>query len=70
MVNDPCAQTARLATIRSIAIERGLSRALRHFPEAVEAAGERALRPLAACPSGPLTEPAAVFSPAPGVPAR
>ena len=32
----------------------------------VEAAAERAMRPLPLCPAGPLTEPAAVFFPVPG----
>ena len=49
-----------------LASQAGLDRALKLFPESVQAAAERGLKPLGAHPGGydPLTPPAAVFDPA------
>lgn len=66
MVNDPSAPAASVSAIHALAAARGLAPALACCAQAVEAAAERAMRPLPPCPAGPLTEPAAVFSPVPG----
>ena len=42
--------------------QRGLARTLEKFPELVRSARERGSRPLAAVPTGTLTEPADVFA--------
>lgn len=64
MVNDAKRDAAVDDLVRAIAVQRGLARALEQFPETVHGAGEKGVRPLAAVPSGPLTEPAAAFDPA------
>ena len=52
-------------TIRVLAEQHGLKRALEKFPDGVKSAAERGLRPLGAMPSGnsPITHPAHVFNP-------
>ena len=52
-------------TVRLIAEQQGLSRALKLYPDAVKAAAERGLRPLGAAPPGnsPIASPAQVFDP-------
>jgi len=52
-------------TVRLIAEQQGLSRALKLYPDAVKAAAERGLRPLGAAPPGnsPIASPAPVFDP-------
>ena len=52
--------------VRQMAVERGLKRALELFPDAVQAAAERGLKPLGALPAGtpPLIAPAVTFNPA------
>ena len=52
-------------TIRLLAEQRGLTRALELFPDMIKAAAERGLQPLGAFPPGtpPLIEPAPVFDP-------
>jgi hypothetical protein len=52
-------------TIRLIAKQQGLARALALFPDAVKAAADRGLRPLGAPPAGtsPILPPAPVFDP-------
>jgi hypothetical protein len=52
--------------VRVIAEQAGIARALELFPEAVNAAADRGLRPLADPPTGhsPTAHPAPVFDPA------
>jgi hypothetical protein len=52
-------------TVRLIAEQQGISRALKLYPDAVKAAAERGLRPLGAAPPGnsPVASPAPVFDP-------
>jgi hypothetical protein len=52
--------------VRVIAEQAGIKRALELFPEAVNAAAERGLRPLGDPPAGipPTAAPAPVFDPA------
>jgi hypothetical protein len=52
-------------TIRLIAEQQGLVRALKLYPDAVKAAAERGVRPLGAPPAGssPIASPAPVFDP-------
>jgi hypothetical protein len=52
-------------TIRLIAEQQGLHRALELYPDAVKAAAGRGLRPLGAPPPGtsPIVTPAPVFDP-------
>ena len=59
-------ETEMPETVRVIAEQQGLERALMLFPEAVKAAAERGLRPLGAPPAGtpPIISPAPVFDPA------
>jgi hypothetical protein len=54
-----------LDTIRLIAEQQGLHRALELYPDAVDAAAERGLRPLGAPQAGlsPTASPAPVFDP-------
>jgi hypothetical protein len=49
--------------VRLLAEQRGLARALKLYPGAVQAAAERGLRPLGEAPPGnsPIDSPAAVF---------
>jgi len=52
-------------TLRAMAEQHGLKRALEKFPDAVQAAAERGLRPVGAMPPGnsPITHPAPIFDP-------
>jgi hypothetical protein len=52
-------------TVRLIAEQQGLARALQLYPDAMKAAAERGLRPLGATPPGnsPIASPAPVFDP-------
>jgi hypothetical protein len=52
-------------TLRLLAEQSGLKRALEKFPDGVKGAAERGLRPLGAMPPGhsPITHPAHVFNP-------
>jgi hypothetical protein len=53
-------------TVRLLAEQHGLSKALKLFPEGVKAAAERGLKPLSALPKGTtsISSPAPVFNPA------
>lgn len=52
-------------SVRAVAEQQGLQRALKLFPESVKAAAERGLRPLGNPPPGnsPIASPAPVFDP-------
>jgi hypothetical protein len=52
-------------TIRVMAEQQGLARAIELYPDAMKAAAERGLRPLGAPPAGtsPILSPAPVFDP-------
>jgi hypothetical protein len=52
--------------VRLVVEQQNLQRALKLFPDALTAAAERGLKPLAVPPAGlsPLTAPAAAFDPA------
>lgn len=52
-------------TVRAIAEQQGLARALKLYPDAIKAAAERGLRPLGDAPPGnsPIASPAPVFDP-------
>jgi hypothetical protein len=52
-------------TIRVLAEQHGLKRALEKFPDGVKGAAERGLRPVGAMPAGnsPIINPAPVFNP-------
>ena len=52
-------------TIRLLAEQHGLERALKLFPDGVRAAAERGLRPLGDPPKGtsPIVSPAPIFNP-------
>ena len=52
--------------VRLLAEQQGIERALKLFPDAVQAAAERGLRPLGDLPPGnsAITHPAPVFDPA------
>lgn len=51
--------------VRALAEQQGLGRALQLFPEQVQAAADRGLRPLGEAPAGtsPILSPAPVFDP-------
>lgn len=53
-------------SVRLLAEERGLTKALKLFPDGVKAAAERGLKPLGAPPKGnsPIASPAPIFNPA------
>lgn len=70
MVNDRPEQSPAPDLLRQLAEKRGLAATFERFPEVVRGAEERASRPLASPPSGPLTEPAGVFDPALGAVAQ
>jgi len=55
-------------SVRLLAEQSGVARALELFPDAVQAAAERGLRPLGAPPAGTprLIHPAIVFDPTRG----
>jgi hypothetical protein len=52
-------------TVRVMAEQQGLARALKLYPETMKVAAERGLRPLGAAPAGtsPIAPPAPVFDP-------
>lgn len=52
-------------SVRLLAEQRGLGKALKLYPEGVKAAAERGLRPLGEAPPGnsPISSPAPVFDP-------
>ena len=52
-------------TLRAMAEQHGLKRALEKFPDGVKGAAARGLRPVGAMPAGnsPITNPAPVFNP-------
>ena len=52
-------------SVRLLAEQRGLGKALKLYPEGVKAAAERGLRPLGEAPPGnsPIASPAPVFDP-------
>jgi hypothetical protein len=52
--------------IRLLAEQHGLAKALRLFPDGVQAAAERGLKPLGGPPKGtsPIASPAHIFNPA------
>jgi hypothetical protein len=52
-------------SLRLLAEQAGLKRALDKFPDGLKGAAERGLRPLGAMPAGnsPITHPAHVFKP-------
>lgn len=53
-------------SLRVLAEQAGLKKALEKFPDGVKGAAERGLRPMSALPAGnsPITHPAHVFNPA------
>ena len=53
-------------TVRLLAEQQGLSKALKLFPDGVKAAAERGLKPLGELPKGttPISSPAPIFNPA------
>ena len=53
-------------TVRLLAEQHGLDRALKLFPDGVTAAAERGLRPIGDPPKGtsPIVSPAPIFNPA------
>ena len=53
-------------TVRLLAEQHGLAKALKLFPDGVKAAAERGLRPLGEAPKGnsPIASPAPIFNPA------
>jgi hypothetical protein len=53
-------------SVRLMAEQHGLGKALRLFPDGVKAAAERGQKPLGAPPKGnsPIASPASIFNPA------
>ena len=53
-------------TVRQLAEQHGLSKALKLFPDGVQAAAERGLKPLGELPKGTtsISSPAPIFNPA------
>ena len=53
-------------TVRLLAEQHGLSKALKLFPDGVQAAAERGLKPLGELPKGTtsISSPAPIFNPA------
>ena len=53
-------------SVRLAAEQHGLSKALKLFPDGVQAAAERGLKPLGETPKGnsPIASPAHIFNPA------
>jgi hypothetical protein len=53
-------------SLRLLAQQHGLTRALEKFPDGVKAAAERGMRPVGAMPAdnSPITHPAPIFDPA------
>ena len=53
-------------TVRLLAEQHGLSKALKLFPDGVKAAAERGLKPLGELPKGTtsISSPAPIFNPA------
>jgi hypothetical protein len=53
-------------SVRLMAEQHGLGKALKLFPDGVKAAAERGLKPLGAPPKGnsPIASPAPIFDPA------
>ena len=51
-------------TVRLLAEQHGLSKALKLFPDGVKAAAERGLKPLGELPKGttPISSPASIFN--------